>query len=235
MKATELLQKHHRDIEALLQRLHDAGQGDERAIRQELAAILVAHTVIEQESFYPALRDALPEEINEALEEHGLADVELARLLAVRAGDETADAKLAVLSEIVINHIRREESDILKAADRELTNDALNDLGDVMAQRFRQILDTGYGKLLQKALAEEVPRTPSRTVATKAARRAPKARATRKKKAARPAATAKRAPSRPASRRAPAKRAAGQRGQRSPSTTKTKRTRASAGTTRTRA
>src|SRR5271154_1244198 len=81
MKATELLQKQHRDIEALLERLRGAGQGDERAIRQELASNFVAHTVIEEEHFYPAVREALPDQILEAIEEHGLADVELARLL----------------------------------------------------------------------------------------------------------------------------------------------------------
>src|SRR6185437_12645710 len=162
MKATELLQKQHREIEALLQRLRGAGQGDERAIRQELASMLVAHAAIEQESFYPALRDALPEEINEALEEHNLADIALARVLSAKVGDETSGAKATVLSEVVLNHIRREESDILRAADRELPNEMLIDLGDRMAQRFRQIVDTGYSKILQKALQEALPRTPTR-------------------------------------------------------------------------
>ncbi len=237
MKATELLQKQHRDIEVLLQRLRSAGQGDERALRQELAALLVAHTVIEQEAFYPALRDMLPEEINEAFEEHGLADVQLARLLAAKPGDPTADAKAAILSDLVINHIRREESDILNVADRELSDDALNDLGDLMVRRFRQVLDTGYAKLLQKALEEEVPRTPSRTTVKKVARRAP----TPRKKAPRAAATAKRgakrAAPRAASRRAPTTRATAKRGQRSQSqsTSKTTRPRASGGTKRPRA
>lgn len=98
MKATELLLKHHRDIEAILRRLHDGKGG---ALPQELAAMVVAHTTIEQELLYPALRDALPEEskealnqtLNEALEEKGVVAVALARLLAVKAGDETASRR----------------------------------------------------------------------------------------------------------------------------------------------
>jgi hemerythrin-like domain-containing protein len=227
MKATELLQRQHRDIEALLERLHGAGQGDERTIRQELAATLVAHTVIEQESFYPAVQEILPEEINEAIEEHGLADVELARLLAAGPDDETLEAKVAVLSEIVINHIRREETEIFRAADRELTNEVLSELAESMGLRFQQILDTGYQDLLQKALDQELPRAaraarraPART-AKKAARRAPASRKTtrktaRKAKAPRAAATAKRAtPRRKTAKRAstPSKRVSAPRKQ----------------------
>src|ERR1700678_4460113 len=148
MKATDLLQKQHRDIEALLERLRGAGQGDERAIRQELAGTLVAHTVIEEEHFYPAVREALPDLILEAIEEHGLADVELARLLAAKIGDETFEAKASVLSEVVIAHIQREEREVFKTADRELGDDHLSQLGDQMAQRFRQVMDTGFSKFL---------------------------------------------------------------------------------------
>ena len=206
MKATELLQKQHRDIEALLERLRGAGQGDERAIRQELASNLVAHTVIEEEHFYPAVREALPDQILEALEEHGLADVELARLLAAKIGDEAFEAKASVLSEVVIAHIQREEREVFKTADRELGDDHLSQLGEQMAQRFRQVMETGFTKFLHKALELEVPRTPGRApAAKKAARRTPAA----KKKTARGAAASK---ARATPRRAPTKRSDVKRG-----------------------
>ena len=64
MKATELLQKQHREIEALLEQAKNAGAEDDKAIRDQLAAALVAHTVAEQQIFYPALREAAPELIN---------------------------------------------------------------------------------------------------------------------------------------------------------------------------
>jgi hemerythrin-like domain-containing protein len=216
MKATDLLQKQHRDIEALLERLSAAGQSDEQRIRAELAANLVAHTVIEEETFYPAVKEALPEEILEALEEHGLADVELARLLAAGTGDDVAEARTSVLTALVTRHIRREESEIFKAADRELGDEQLTDMGEQMALRFRQILDGGYEKLLQVALQAEVPGTPVRArAAKKAAGRAPRAK---KAKTTRRAASEKaRTPSRraaaerPTAKRPTAKRAAAKR------------------------
>ena len=216
MKATELLQKQHRDVEALLERFHAAGHGDETRLCHELAATLVAHTVIEEELFYPAVREMLPLETLEALEEHGLADVELARLLANDTGDESFEAKSAVLAEIVVRHIRREESEILKLADREIGDEHLNQLGERMMARFRQVVESGFQKHLQKALAAELPGTPARArraSAKKTARRATakKAKAPRRE-VAKTRATPRRAPRpsapAPSARRSSASRAA---------------------------
>jgi hemerythrin-like domain-containing protein len=230
MKATELLQRQHHDLEALLEKLRTAGQGEERTVRQELAASLVAHTIIEEEHFYPAVREALPEEILEAFEEHGLADVQLARLLASRGGDDASEAKLAVLSDLLIRHIRREETDVFRAADRELGDDAQEQLAEKMVIRFRQVMDAGFTKLLQKALEAEVPRTPSRVAAAKkTARRAPRTSAAKKKAAPKARAVPRRAPT----KRAVTKRGAAATPRKSPKQART--TRGSAGTTRTRA
>jgi hemerythrin-like domain-containing protein len=193
MKATELLQRQHRDIEALLERLHTAGQGEEDRIRHELAATLVAHTKIEQELFYPAVRTTLPLETTEALEEHGLVDVQLARLLAHAAdGDVGFEAKAAVLAELVVRHIRREESEILKLAERELGDEHLHLLGEKMGLRFRQVVEAGFQKPLQKALMAELPRTPRRARAAKGTARRAAAKGTARRAAAKK--TARRAP-----------------------------------------
>jgi hemerythrin-like domain-containing protein len=197
MKATELLQKQHRDVEALLEKLRNAGQEEEASIRQELAQLLVAHTVIEERIFYPAVKEILPEEILEAYEEHGLAEVELGRLLATKEGDETFEAKAAVLSEVLTRHIQREENEILRMANRELTDEQLDSLGQQMTLEFQRVLDTGYRRPLERAIESTLPRPAGRAAAAKrAARRAPvkKAKTTRRKVAT--------------TRRAPAKRTA---------------------------
>jgi hemerythrin-like domain-containing protein len=194
MKATELLQKQHREIEALLERLRNAGQDDEARIRKELADTLVAHTVIEERIFYPAVKEILPEEILEAYEEHGLADVQLGRLLAGKEGDETFEAKASVLSELVTRHIQREEAEVLRMADRELSDEQLDNLGLEMAAEFHRVFDAGFEKPLEKSIAATMPRIQGRIVrAKRTARRAPKkAKATTRRK--------------PTTRRAPAKR-----------------------------
>ena len=192
MKSTELLQKQHSDIEAILDRLH--------------TATLVAHTKIEEELFYPAVRSILPLETMEALEEHGLVDVQLARLLADAAtGDVSFEAKAAVLAEIVVRHIRREESEILKLAERELGDEQLHAIGERMGPRFRQVVESGFQKPLQKALLAELPRTPSRARrAKKTTRRAPAKTAKGSRREAAPARAKRRAASTRAGKSGPA-------------------------------
>jgi len=55
MKTTGLSSKHHRGIEGLLHRLVDPGGGDKRALLEEPAGTVAAHTTIEQGPLDPAM------------------------------------------------------------------------------------------------------------------------------------------------------------------------------------
>jgi hemerythrin-like domain-containing protein len=162
MKATELLQKQHREIEQRLERLRAAAPEDEGAIRKELADLLVAHTVIEQEHFYPAIRDVAPERILEAIEEHGLAEYALARDLSAYAGGEDARARASVLADVVLSHIRKEENELFRRADAALTNQELAELGEAMMKTFEAAHRQGYQRLLARALAANMPKIGAR-------------------------------------------------------------------------
>jgi hypothetical protein len=63
--------------------------------------------------------------------------------VAIKPGVGTADPKEAVLSELVFHHLHREETGIFKAAERGMTSDAPNELGDAMACRFQEVLEGG--------------------------------------------------------------------------------------------
>lgn len=187
MKATELLQKQHREIEQLLERVKTSG--DDKAVREELAKLLVAHTGIEEEIFYPAVHKAAPELTLAAIEEHGLIDYELGRLIAGKADSDTRDAQLDVLEEIVLLHIRKEENDLFRTAERALGAEALVGLGAEMEPRFRELSTAGYLKPLDRAILTNTPHlvaTRARATAKKPARRvtAPKKAATKPKRRA---------------------------------------------------
>jgi hypothetical protein len=211
MKATELLQKQHREIEQLLERLRISGPEDAAAIRDELASLLVAHTKIEEEHFYPALRDVAPERIREAVEEHGLADYELARDLGAHPADEDARARTAVLADLVLSHIRKEESDVFRRAESALTGPELAMIGEAMAKTYELVRRQDYRAILARALAENAPQLMSTRrpyAKAKSARRGPaKAKARQAAGSKRPA-TAKRA----AAKRGTAKRGTAKRG-----------------------
>ena len=198
MKATELLQKQHREIEELLARLGEAGAEEQKGVRAELASLLVAHSAIEEEIFYPALRQAAPELVLEAMEEHGLADYELGRSFSARQGDALARARAVVLGDVLRAHIRKEESVIFRRADAEITNQELAEIGETMAARFEHLRKGDAQRILARSLAEDAPRLTVR-----------KAKATRggAKKAARSSAAQRSAPKRSTAKRAASKRA----------------------------
>jgi hypothetical protein len=210
MKATELLLKQHREIEQLLERLRTAGPENEGAIRRELADLLVAHTVMEEEHFYPTLREMAPERVLEAIEQHGLADYELARDLSTRPGDENARARAAVLAEVVLAHVRMEENDLIRRAESALTNQELAEIGEVMMATFEQAIRTGHQKILARKLAANIPKLALR--GAEAGKSAQRGRA-KKKATVRRGAAAKRGTARKIEGgRAPAKRGTAKRG-----------------------
>jgi hemerythrin-like domain-containing protein len=207
MKATELLQSQHRELEQLFEQIRKrVGHVGDKTVREDLASKLVGHSVIEEEFFYPALRESAPELINEAIEEHGLVEYELARLLATREGDESALAKALVMADITIRHVRKEETDLFRRAESVLGNERLLELGERMQKRYDEIHAVGYRKLLDRALAEHMPRISVRAAAKKTARRAAP-----KKKGVRAAPPPKRTTRRPATRQVTKRRAAGAR------------------------
>jgi hemerythrin superfamily protein len=78
---------------------------------------LTIHTKIEEELFYPFLRDQAPEVfgdlLNEALVEHASAKELVSQLKDSTPGeDDLYDAKFTVLGEYVNHHIKEEEGEL---------------------------------------------------------------------------------------------------------------------------
>lgn len=75
---------------------------------------LTIHAKLEEELFYPAVRDALNEDtlVDEAEDQHGSQREFIAQILVMRPEDELYDAKVAVLSEYVERHVHREREQV---------------------------------------------------------------------------------------------------------------------------
>lgn len=77
---------------------------------------LKVHTAIEEEVFYPFVRDQNPEQfgdlLNEALVEHASAKELIAQLESAAPEDELYKAKFTVLGEYVNHHVNEEESEL---------------------------------------------------------------------------------------------------------------------------
>jgi len=142
MDPVKLLKKQHREVEALFKRVGKAeGAPERRRLMDEIGAKLTLHTKIEEEIFYPALREVpskkAEEMVLEAYEEHHVVKLVLAELPTVDPEDEHFEAKMTVLEELVEHHVEEEEDEMFKLADK-IDDDELESLGERMAQEAEQ-------------------------------------------------------------------------------------------------
>jgi hemerythrin superfamily protein len=109
--AIALLKSDHRRVEELFEEFENAsGSKAKQRIANEICMELLVHTDIEEEIFYPAVKEAVEEEVyTEAHVEHDGAKVLIAEILAGDPEDEFYDASVKVLSEMIKHHVHQEE------------------------------------------------------------------------------------------------------------------------------
>jgi hypothetical protein len=109
--AIQLLKQDHRTVEDLFEEFEEAKRAaDKRSIAREICMELTIHAMIEEEIFYPAVKDVVDEEIyGEAHVEHDGAKVLIAEIMASDPSDEFFDARVKVLSEMIKHHVKEEE------------------------------------------------------------------------------------------------------------------------------
>jgi Hemerythrin HHE cation binding domain len=147
MNATDLLKKQHKEVKGLFKKVEKTEDSRQRRqLMDQIVTALEGHTTIEEEIFYPAVRELetkkAEEMINEAFEEHHVVKLVLAELPKVDPADERFEAKMTVLSELIEHHVEEEESEMFKLA-KKLGDDELEDLGERMMTRFEALSGQG--------------------------------------------------------------------------------------------
>jgi hemerythrin-like domain-containing protein len=101
---------------------------------------MVIHERIEEEIFYPALKEhpKAREIVLEGYEEHHVVDEIMGELEATDVTDETWSAKFKVMKENIEHHIEEEEGDMFKQARQVFDADELESLGARM-QELKQL------------------------------------------------------------------------------------------------
>ena len=143
MNPIQLLKKQHKEVKGLFKKVEKAeGARERRRLMEEITTALEAHTTIEEEMFYPAVRDLgskkATEMVAEAFEEHHVVKLVLADLPKVDPEDERFEAKMTVLSELIQHHVEEEEQEMFKLAEK-IDDDEMDELGSRMEQRFTQL------------------------------------------------------------------------------------------------
>ena len=140
MDAVKLLKDDHDKVKKILE---DLDSTTERGVktREELFATikgeLTVHEIIEEEIFYPALKEhpKAKDLVLEAYEEHHVVDMVMAELEGLDVSDETWGAKATVMKENVEHHIEEEEGEMFAKARQVFDRQELEDLGARMAAR----------------------------------------------------------------------------------------------------
>lgn len=146
MNAIDLLKADHKKVKGLFREYEAAGDRahqKKRSIAEQVFQELEVHTRLEEEIFYPAVRQQGDKEdkelVAESLEEHHVVDVLIEELKALDPENERYDAKFKVLTESVEHHIEEEEGEMLPDAKEQL-GDSIEQLGARMEQRKRQLM-----------------------------------------------------------------------------------------------
>ena len=146
MDALSLLTADHNRVRGLFARFQAAEESEDTTLMAELAAKifteLEVHTTIEEEIFYPAVKQAdeeLKDTVDEGLEEHHVAKVLMTEIAALPSSDDAWVAKMKVLIESVEHHAGEEEEEMFPETRKELDAAALEELGVRLEARKAQL------------------------------------------------------------------------------------------------
>ncbi len=145
--AIALLTADHREVAEMFEQfeqLGDRATTSKEKLKDKICKALIAHTTIEEEIFYPAVRAANVEEgedmVDEAIVEHAAAKDLIKQLQEMQPDDDLYDAKVKVLSEQIEHHVKEEEKEMFPKAKKAGLD--LLALGQEMALRKQELMST---------------------------------------------------------------------------------------------
>jgi Hemerythrin HHE cation binding domain len=145
MDAMSLLKEDHQKVKKMLVELEsttERGVKTREELFTKVKQELVIHEAIEEEIFYPALKDhpKTKEIALEAYEEHHVVDMVMAEIEGIAYDDEAWGAKFTVMKENLEHHIEEEEGEMFKQAKQVFDADELAQLGDHMMARKEELM-----------------------------------------------------------------------------------------------
>jgi hemerythrin superfamily protein len=112
-----MLQEDHAKVKALFSRFEEARTGAQKErLASEICHALKVHAELEEQVFYPPVRDAIGDDdlMDEAEVEHRSAKDLIAQIESSSADGDKFDAMVTVLGEYVRHHIQEEEGEIFR-------------------------------------------------------------------------------------------------------------------------
>ena len=144
--AIALLTADHREVHEMFEQfeqLGDRAKASKEKLKDKICKALIAHTTIEEEIFYPAMREKgedAEDMVDEAIVEHASAKDLIKQLQEMQPDDDLYDAKVKVLGEQIDHHVEEEEKEMFVKAKKSGLD--LLALGQEMALRKQELMST---------------------------------------------------------------------------------------------
>ena len=142
--AVKLLTADHKKVKQLFRNFEGIKDGEGAAreksdVVRQICMELTIHTKVEEEIFYPVLREAIDEEdlMDEADVEHAGAKILVTQLERMNPGDDHYDAMVSVLGEYIDHHVKEEQEEMFPKAKRAKVD--LIELGARITERKAQL------------------------------------------------------------------------------------------------
>ena len=165
--AINLLKADHKAVEKMFKEFEnlkeDEDMQDEKVdLVAQICKELTAHTQIEEEIFYPAVRKAIDDSdlLDEAQIEHASAKDLIAQLESMKPDEACYDARVTVLGEYVMHHVEEEEKEMFPKVKKAKLD--LQGLGEQMAQR-KEDIETE----MESANASKIPKPAAKRPASR--------------------------------------------------------------------
>lgn len=143
--AVAMLVEDHEKVSELFEDFENIkSESGQSAKKQELAAKICAeltiHMQLEEEIFYPRVKDELKNDdlVPEALVEHAGIKQLIIQVQGAHKQDEMYDAKISVMSEYVKHHVEEEHTEMFPQAKSAKVD--MHELGAEMAARKKELL-----------------------------------------------------------------------------------------------
>jgi len=137
MRATTILKKDHRMVSGLLMTLEMTPKFSSMARKtlfDQIRNSLMVHTQVEEEIFYPAVRNlAFGEEsskVDEAYREHQTVKDLLNQMSHMDATSDEFDRRLAELKQNIQRHVDEEENEMFPMVTSRMSTERLEDIGE---------------------------------------------------------------------------------------------------------
>jgi hemerythrin superfamily protein len=140
--ALALLRADHQRVQEMFDQFEKTRSEDRKAtLAEQICQELTIHAQIEEEIFYPAVREAIKDEdlIDEATVEHQSAKDLIAQIEGGGPGGEMFDAKVKVLGEYVKHHVKEEQNELFPQVRK--TKLDLKELGERLQQRKMELME----------------------------------------------------------------------------------------------